>query len=195
MIPGLSYSTACGTFLDQGLNPCPLHWPVGSYLLRHLGSLPTKVQVWMQLVFGGWASFLLVLWSWTKWGSKGRCWSPRLFTHSASKWHHTRIRGIPRARSSPWAAASATTRCQDAEKKWHVPWGLTIISFYVCAELNSWSTFTVFVPWLFCRSKSEATWWGGTSPGVGMKWTCVWVFLLDRVAVTLGRLLTLLCLS
>ena len=23
---GLSCSTACGIFLDQGLNPCPLHW-------------------------------------------------------------------------------------------------------------------------------------------------------------------------
>ena len=23
---GLSFSVACGIFLDQGLNPCPLHW-------------------------------------------------------------------------------------------------------------------------------------------------------------------------
>ena len=25
---GLSCSPACGIFLDQGLNPCPLHWQV-----------------------------------------------------------------------------------------------------------------------------------------------------------------------
>ena len=28
---GLSCSTACGLFPDQGLNPCPLHWWVDSY--------------------------------------------------------------------------------------------------------------------------------------------------------------------
>ena len=27
---GLSCSTACGIFPDQGLNPCPLHWQVDS---------------------------------------------------------------------------------------------------------------------------------------------------------------------
>ena len=27
---GLSCSTACGIFLDQGSNPCPLHWQVDS---------------------------------------------------------------------------------------------------------------------------------------------------------------------
>ena len=27
---GLSYSMACGIFLDQGSNPCPLHWQVDS---------------------------------------------------------------------------------------------------------------------------------------------------------------------
>ena len=35
---GLSCSTACGIFLDQGLNLCPLHWQVDSYPLGHLGS-------------------------------------------------------------------------------------------------------------------------------------------------------------
>ena len=35
---GLSCSTACGIFPDQGLNPCPLHWQVDSYPLGHLGS-------------------------------------------------------------------------------------------------------------------------------------------------------------
>ena len=32
----LSCSTACGIFLDQGSNPCPLHWQVDS--LHHKGS-------------------------------------------------------------------------------------------------------------------------------------------------------------
>ena len=27
---GLSYPVACGIFLDQGSNPCPLHWRVDS---------------------------------------------------------------------------------------------------------------------------------------------------------------------
>ena len=34
----LSRPTACEIFLNQGLNPCPLHWQVGSYLLNHQGS-------------------------------------------------------------------------------------------------------------------------------------------------------------
>ena len=34
----LSCSVACGIFLDQGLNPCPLHWQVDSLPLRHQGS-------------------------------------------------------------------------------------------------------------------------------------------------------------
>ena len=28
----------CGIFLDQGSNPCPLHWQEDSYLLDHQGS-------------------------------------------------------------------------------------------------------------------------------------------------------------
>ena len=35
---GLSCSTACGIFLDQGFNPCPLHWQVDSSPLCHQGS-------------------------------------------------------------------------------------------------------------------------------------------------------------
>ena len=35
---GLSCSKACGIFLDQGSNPCPLHWQVDSLPLRHQGS-------------------------------------------------------------------------------------------------------------------------------------------------------------
>ena len=30
---GLHYSMACGIFLDQGSNLCPLHWQVNSHLL------------------------------------------------------------------------------------------------------------------------------------------------------------------
>ena len=35
---GLSCFAACGIFLEQGLNPCLLHWPVDSLLLSHQGS-------------------------------------------------------------------------------------------------------------------------------------------------------------
>ena len=35
---GPSCSAACGIFPDQGSNPCPLHWQVDSYPLRHQGS-------------------------------------------------------------------------------------------------------------------------------------------------------------
>ena len=35
---GLSRSTACGIFPDQGLNPCPLHWQADSQPLHHQGS-------------------------------------------------------------------------------------------------------------------------------------------------------------
>ena len=34
----LSCSVVCGIFLDQGLNPCPLHWQVDSQPLCHQGS-------------------------------------------------------------------------------------------------------------------------------------------------------------
>ena len=34
----LSCSMACGIFLGQGSNPCPLHWQADSQPLRHLGS-------------------------------------------------------------------------------------------------------------------------------------------------------------
>ena len=39
MMHGLSCSAACEIFLDQGLNPCPLHWQVDSYPLEHQESL------------------------------------------------------------------------------------------------------------------------------------------------------------
>ena len=35
---GLSCSTACGIFPDQGSNPFPLHWQADSQPLRHQGS-------------------------------------------------------------------------------------------------------------------------------------------------------------
>ena len=41
---GLSCSVACGIFLDQGLNSCPLHWQVDSYPLYHQG-IPDQVTI------------------------------------------------------------------------------------------------------------------------------------------------------
>ena len=35
---GPSCSAACGTFPDQGSNPCPLHWQADSQPLGHQGS-------------------------------------------------------------------------------------------------------------------------------------------------------------
>ena len=35
---GLSCSTACAIFPDQGSNPCPLHWQADSLLLSHQGN-------------------------------------------------------------------------------------------------------------------------------------------------------------
>ena len=37
---GLSCSVACGIFLDQGLNPFPMHWQADSQPLRHQASPP-----------------------------------------------------------------------------------------------------------------------------------------------------------
>ena len=38
VVHGLSCSVACGIFLDQGSNLCPLHWQAGYYPLDHQGS-------------------------------------------------------------------------------------------------------------------------------------------------------------
>ena len=38
VLNGLSCSSVCGIFLDQGWNPCPLHWQVNSLPLSHRGS-------------------------------------------------------------------------------------------------------------------------------------------------------------
>ena len=47
---GPSCSAACGIFLDQGSNPCPLHWQADSQPLRHQGS-PTSLL---------WSDFLML---------------------------------------------------------------------------------------------------------------------------------------
>ena len=38
VIHGLSYPLACGIFLDQRWNPCPLHWQADSQPVDHQGS-------------------------------------------------------------------------------------------------------------------------------------------------------------
>ena len=38
VVNGLSCSSVCGIFLDQGWNPCPVHWQVNSLPLSHQGS-------------------------------------------------------------------------------------------------------------------------------------------------------------
>ena len=38
VVQGFSCSMACGIFLDQGSNPCPLHWQMDSNPLYHQGS-------------------------------------------------------------------------------------------------------------------------------------------------------------
>ena len=38
VVHGLSCSAACGIFLDEGSNPCLLHWQVHSVPLSHRGS-------------------------------------------------------------------------------------------------------------------------------------------------------------
>ena len=54
----LSCSAACGIFLDQGLNPCLLHWQVDSLPLSHQGSpanafLNLRFICWFALSFQG----------------------------------------------------------------------------------------------------------------------------------------------
>ena len=45
VVPGLSCFSTCGMFLDQGLNPCPLHWQVDSLPLHHPGSPRCKLLI------------------------------------------------------------------------------------------------------------------------------------------------------
>ena len=51
MVHGLSCSTACGIFPDQGLNPCPLHWQADSQPLCHQGSPKTLFLIGTHWVF------------------------------------------------------------------------------------------------------------------------------------------------
>ena len=48
---GLCCSVACGYFLDQGSNLCPLHWQEDSYPLPHQGSpfLNILELIWMNV--------------------------------------------------------------------------------------------------------------------------------------------------
>ena len=41
---GPSCSEACGTFQEQGLNPCLLHWQADSDLLCHQGDPPSSYK-------------------------------------------------------------------------------------------------------------------------------------------------------
>ena len=43
---GLSCSTPCDIFLDQGSNPCPLHWQADSYPLGHKGNPQILLKHW-----------------------------------------------------------------------------------------------------------------------------------------------------
>ena len=61
-----SFFIKCGIFLDQGSNPCPLHWQTGSYPLHYQGSpdplllIPTMNYTTLP----GWGSFLFFFFFW-----------------------------------------------------------------------------------------------------------------------------------
>ena len=55
----LSCSVACGIFLDQGSNPCPLHWQADSQPLHHQGS-PTFFFKWIYLFIYLWLCWILI---------------------------------------------------------------------------------------------------------------------------------------
>ena len=71
MAHGFSGSEACGSFPDQGSNPCPLRWQVDSYPPYH-----------QEVLF----SYMSSLWV------KIACQSPK---HSIHLWLHTRILNLP----------------------------------------------------------------------------------------------------
>ena len=50
MVHKLSCSLASGIFLDQGLNPCPLHWQEDSYPLHHQEGPLTVVLICILLM-------------------------------------------------------------------------------------------------------------------------------------------------
>ena len=49
MAHGLSCSAACEIFLEEGSNPCPLHWQLDSYPLDHQGN-PMQVFLKQMLI-------------------------------------------------------------------------------------------------------------------------------------------------
>ena len=55
----LGCSMVCGVFLDQGSNPCPLHWWAGSLPLSHLGS--SNYQLLKELVCSTQQNFIDVI--------------------------------------------------------------------------------------------------------------------------------------
>ena len=50
---GLCCSAACGIFLDQGSNPCNLHWQVDSSPLDQQGSPPIFISSFVTTLWGG----------------------------------------------------------------------------------------------------------------------------------------------
>ena len=62
VVYGLSSSEACGIFLDQGLNPCLLHWQADSLPLSHEGS-PQRQTVCLPITW--FSNFMSVKITWT----------------------------------------------------------------------------------------------------------------------------------
>ena len=50
----LSHSAACGIFLDQGSNPCLLHWQADSLPLSHQGNLAIGLNLHLVLICRHW---------------------------------------------------------------------------------------------------------------------------------------------
>ena len=62
--PGLSCSVACGTFLDQGLNLCLLHWQPDSLPLSHQGSPPYHLFLFYGFInLSHWIYWLQYIWN------------------------------------------------------------------------------------------------------------------------------------
>ena len=63
---GLSCPRACGTFPDQVLNPCPLHWQPDSQPLDHKGSPKIALLAWF-LNGMSWIIAVLCFLDWVPW--------------------------------------------------------------------------------------------------------------------------------
>ena len=62
--PGLSCSVACGSFLDQGLNLCLLHWQPDSLPLSHQGSPSYHVFSFHGfIILSHWIYWLQYIWT------------------------------------------------------------------------------------------------------------------------------------